>query len=147
LRINCIHGYFIFDEVTSGELSDFVSVVGLPLARKENYFTFEALVDAPEYSITGQPYLNATAIKTYAGPPWEIMRENGLVYNFDIGLLVPIASITRTVTIAQAGNVFVSPGLILPGSLTDEGERVKDYAAWFSTDRMRFRYSEVSYVD
>lgn len=146
MRINCVHGYFKFDEVTSGEMSDFMSAIGLTLKRKGDYFTFEDLVDAPDYSIVGQPYLTGTATKTFEGPPWEVMKENQLVYNFETGKLVPILTITNSALLDQSGNVLVSPGLIMPGALTDRGERVIDYAAWFSTNAMRFRYSEVSFV-
>lgn len=147
MKIKCLHGYFIFEEQRAGEVSDFISLTGLNLVRKENYFTFEALETAPDYAIKGSTYLGAAVTKTFAGKPWEILEANSLIYNFDTGLLVPITSVTQRTSISAAGNVYVSPGLILPGSLTDEGARVRDYAAWFSTETMRFRYSEVSYVD
>jgi len=143
MKINCLHGYFIFHEERIGEISEFMSLFGLPIVFKDDHFTFEFLADAPEVSIKTAPYLNATATKTFAGRPWEVMRENALVYNFDQGLLVPIAAITTKVSIKSAGKYFVSPGLIMPGSLMDGGSRVREYAAWFSTDSMRFRYSEV----
>ncbi len=84
--------------------------------------------------------------QTFAGPPWEVFRQNAVVYNFNTGLLVPLASITQLLDIDAAGNYFLSPGLILPGSLMDGGSRVTDYAAWFSTDTMKFKYSEVTSV-
>ena len=42
-------------------------------------------------------------------------------------------------------NYFLSPGLIKPGSVTDDGSRVTDYAAWFLFDSMKFKYSEITY--
>lgn len=143
MKINCLHGYFVFHEERIGEISEFMSLFGLPIVFKDDHFTFEFLADAPDFSIKTAPYLNATAIKTFAGKPWDVMRENSLVYNFDQGLLVPITSIATTAPIKAAGKYFVSPGLIMPGSLMDGGSRVKEYAAWFSTESMRFRYSEV----
>lgn len=143
MKINCLHGYFIFHEESIGEVSDFISMYGLPLVFKDDHFTFEFLADAPEVAIKSGTYLNAIATKTFAGKPWEIMRENQLVYDFDKDLLVPLNSITTRAPLYAAGKYFVSPGLILPGSLTDKGARVTEYAAWFSKESMRFRYSEV----
>lgn len=143
MKINCLHGYFLFHEERIGEASDFVSLFGLPLVFKDDHFTFEALAEAPAFSIKTHSYLNAIATKTFEGKPWDVMRENSLVYNYDLGQLVPLTSIATRVNLALAGKYYISSGLILPGSLTAEGLRVTDYAAWFSTDSMRFRFSEV----
>jgi hypothetical protein len=69
-----------------------------------------------------------------------------LVYDFNQGLVVPIESVTQTVSVNLAGNRMISSGLILPGSVTNDGERVREYSAWFSRDTLRFLYSEVGYV-
>lgn len=146
MKIKCLHGYFIFEEQRSGEVSDFISLYGLELVPKQNYFTFAELADMPDYSLAGAPLLNTTAIKTFEGPPWEVLEQNDMIFNFNTGLLVPITSIGQRIPLDAAGNYYFSPGLILPGSLTDRGERVKDYAAWFSKDTMKFKYSEVTFV-
>lgn len=147
MQIRCIHGYFIFREQRAGEISDFMSLFeGLELVAKDDYFTFAALVDAPSHSIEGGEVLGVTAIKTFEGKPWEVMRENELVYNFNSGLVVPIDTITRRVELVKAPNYFLSPGLILPGSVTDDGSRVTDYAAWYLFDTNKFKYSEVTSV-
>lgn len=147
MKINCTHGYFTFEEQRAGEVSDFISIYGLEIEKKGNRFIFSDLVDAPDFSIKGKSYLDAVATKTFAGEPWEIFEANEFVYNYDTGLMVPIQSVTALVSLSSVGNFYISPGLILPGSLTDAGDRVKDYAAWFSTDNMKFKYSEVNYVD
>jgi hypothetical protein len=75
------------------------------------------------------------------------MRANGLVYDFNLGEVVPILSVMQRVDIVTGKNYFLSSGLILPGSVTDDGSRVTDYAAWLSLDEMKtrtFRYSEVT---
>lgn len=146
MRVRCLHGYFIFDEMRQGQISDFMNLTGLSLVPKDNYYTFEGLEDAPEYSLLGKTYLNLPAVALYEGKPWEVFEANEFVFDFTTGLLVPITSIARIIEIKQAGNMFVSNGLILPGSLTTEGKRVKDYAAWFSRDRLTWHYSEVTYV-
>lgn len=147
MRINCINGYFIFEESRAGEASDFVSLFGLELESKGNQFIFSDLADAPDFSIEGAPYLDTVATKTFAGKPWEIFEANKFVYNYDLGLLVPSESIDDIVTINPGGNFFVSDGLIMPGSLTDSGDEISGYRCWFTTDTMKFKYSEVSYVE
>lgn len=144
MKIKCMHGFFLFEEQRPGEASEFSSLFGLELEPFDNYFTFAPLAEAPDFALAGLPYLEATTTKTFAGRPWDVMRENNLVYNFNTGLVVPITSITQAVKLSLAGTYWVSPGLILPGSLTDEGTRVTDYAAWFSKGIMEFKYSEVT---
>lgn len=145
MRIKCLHGYFIFTETKVGQVSNFMARYDLDLVPKDDYFTFSALEDAPSYSLIGLPYLGVPAIANYEGRPWEVMRANGFVYSFALGLVVPIESVSQLVGVRAAGNRFVSPGLILPGSVTDDGSRVTDYAAWFSRDTLRFNYSEVEF--
>jgi hypothetical protein len=146
LRITCLHGYFKFHETRAGEISKWASRYGFDMVRIDDYFTFKQLEAAPDFSLQGLPYLGAVTTETFAGRPWEVMEANGLVFNFALGLVVPITSVTVTFRIDQAGNYFLSPGLILPGSVKVDGSRVKDYAAWFSFDTLKFRYSEVGYV-
>lgn len=150
MKIRCLHGYFIFEETKVAQASDFMRFTGCEIVPKGQHFTFADLEDAPEFSIIGKPIeiglapLPATA--DFSGEPWEVFEANQMVYNFSTGLLQPILSVTQIVSVDDGGNRFVSPGLILPGSLTVGGKRVKDYAAWFSRDTQRFLYSEVSYV-
>lgn len=145
MRIRCLHGYFIFDELKAGQISQFMSLFGFAISAVDNYYTFDFLKAAPEYSITAKPYLGVPAVATFEGSPWEIMRANGLVYDFDLDLVKPILAVTTLFQIETAANYFVSDGLILPGSVTADGSRVRDYSAWLSFDSMKFKYSEVSY--
>jgi hypothetical protein len=147
MKIRSLHGFFIFEEASIGDLSRFSSLYGLSLAPwGANSYTFEALSGAPDYSLAGLPYLSAPTTKTYEGEPWEVMRENGLVFNFNTGLVQPMASIFQAFRISSAGGYFISPGLILPGSVRADGKRVTDYAAWYQFSSGRFKYSEVSFV-
>lgn len=145
MRINCVHGYFIFDAQKSGDLSRFVSLYGFEIERSGNLFTFADLVDAPEYSIQGGLYLGAPATKTFQGHPWDVMKENNLVYNFVLGKVVPMVSIVQPISVKTGMNWFLSPGMILPGSVTEDGKRVRDYAAHYNPDASQFRYSEIDY--
>lgn len=146
MKIKCLHGFFIMEETKLGQVSDFTRRYGLSIVPYQDKYTFEQIKDSPRYSLNGKAYLNRTTSKNFEGEPWQVYEANGLVYNFSSGLLVPIDSITGVVELKAAGNKFLSNGLILPGSLTDAGERIRDYSAWFSRDTLRFAYSEVTYV-
>lgn len=146
MRIICRHGYFIFQELRVGQVSDFMSRYGLELVSKDKDFTFADLEDVPKYSLKNKMLMGNLALVNFEGEPWEVFEQNKLVYDFDLGLVVPISSITQIVTIDESGNKFTSPGLIKPGSTAAGGQRVKDYSAWFSRDTLTFLYSEVSYV-
>lgn len=146
MKVKCLHGYFIFEETQIGQISDFMSVTELELVPIKNYYTFSALELAPDYSLVGKTLLSTVATETFAGYPWEVFEANGFVYNFNTDLILPILTITNVVKIELAGNRFISPGLIVPGSLTADGERVKNYSAYWSRDTFRWLYSEVEYV-
>jgi hypothetical protein len=146
MKIECLHGYFLFEETRAGQISDFMSLFGLEITKVGNRFTFQDLADAPRFSIEGSTYLGAPAVATFEGEPWEVMRANNLVYDFTQGVVVPISSITQAARLNAAGNYFVSTGMILPGSITEDGSRVTDYAAFYVSDRVNFKYSEVTYV-
>lgn len=146
MKIECLHGFFIFREVEVGQISDFMSFTGFNLVKWRDAYTFSGLELAPDFSIIGKPVLSVPATATIEGEPWEVFEENGIVYDFGKGLVLPITSIIQSVKINLAGNRYVSNGLILPGSLTVDGKRVKDYSAWFSKESLRFLYSAVGYV-
>jgi hypothetical protein len=128
-----------------GDASRFQSLFGLELAPYNEHFTFKQIENPPEFCISGQSYLGAMATKTYAGKPWQIFDANNFVYNFATGRVVLKSAINSFFDLSQAGNYFVSNGLILPGSLTKTGEKVNSYFCHFSFDTLRFRYSEVSF--
>jgi hypothetical protein len=141
MRIDCLHGYYKFQETQAGELSQFANLFGLELERSGDHFTFSDLVDAPTYSLPGGTFLGCPTLFTMEGPPWEVMRKNKLVYDFQKGLVVPSLAILTVCSLDQAGFSFVTNGMILGGSVTEDGSRVTDYAAFYN--QSKFRYSEV----
>lgn len=147
MRIKCQHGYFKFFEDEPGEISKFNSLYDFGLVAKNDYYTFPFLVDAPEYSFILKPYLGIPAIANFAGEPWEVMEENKLVYDFDLGLVKPILSVIKKAELTDAGNYFVANGLLAPGSFNIRGKRVVEYSAWLSWSTFKFKYTEVIYED
>lgn len=146
MKVKCMHGFFIFEETEAGQVSDFMSSTGCVLAPYGDNFTFEDLLEVDDYCLTAKPILNFPAITTFEGSPWEIFEANEIVYDFQRGLVVPILSVVQAVTLAIAGNKYISNGLILPGSTTDGGQRVKEYSAWYSRSTQRWTYTEVDFV-
>lgn len=150
MKIKCKHGFYIFEETNPAQMSDFMRYSDLEIVPRGTIFTFKDLELAPEFSIIGKPIEIGSsplpAVADFAGEPWEVLEANQMVYDFTTGLLRPIDSITRIVSIDDGSNRFIAQGLILSGSLTVEGKRVKDYAAHFSRTTQRFLYSEVTYV-
>lgn len=145
MEIKCLHGFFKFTEHSVGEVSQLASLFDLDLVLQDDYYTFSTLADAPKYSIIGLEYLGAVATKTFEGEPWQILKENGLIYDFLNDVVVPQLSIVQRVSIDESDFFYMSDGLILPGSVTDDGTRVTDYSAWYSFDEASFKYSEVGY--
>lgn len=146
MKVDCIHGYYIFNETKSGQVSNFMSRTGFTLVKKENYYTFEFLELAKKYSLAGALYLGIPAIETFEGFEHEVFEANGFVYDFTAGLIKPILSVIQKTRISLVGNRFIANGLILPGSITDDGQRVKGYSAWYSSTTLNWNYTEVSYV-
>lgn len=150
MKIRCLHGFYSFEETNPAQISDFMRFTGLKIVPHGTIFTFDDLTSAPEYSIKGKALqIGKTplpAIADFAGEPWEVLEANEMVYDFTLGILRPITSITQIVDIDDGGNRFLANGIILAGSLTAEGNRVKDYAAHFSRSTQRFLYTEVSYA-
>lgn len=144
IRIDCRHGYYIFNEHQLGHISRFAGLYELDLIPKDGYFTFKGLENAKRYSIKGSEYLGVTAVKTFEGEPWEVMRANGIVYDFVNEKAVLKSTITQRFELRQARRYYIANGLILAGSLTVEGSRVTDYSAGYLFSSGVFRYSEVT---
>lgn len=146
MTIKCLHGYFKIFETTEGQVSDFMSLYNLSIVPKDDFFTFSALQDAPEHSIKGKTILGVTATKTFEGKPWEVFKENNIVYDFNDGTVKLKNSVTQQIEIKKSSNFWISNGLILPGSLTLDGLRVQDYTVYTYKGNNRWYYSEVNFV-
>lgn len=147
MKVRCRHGYFFFNETRVGELSDFISMYGLGIEPIDQYYTFSQLLLAPDYSFANLKYIDDAAIAewTFEGTPWDVMRKNKLVYDFNTGKVRPILSITARLSVNDSGDYFYSDGLILPGSINKSGQRVTDYSGFFPADGSKFRYTEIQY--
>lgn len=148
MRIQCLHGFFIFSEDYQGDISDFITLTGLPLVPygSEKEYTFERLAKVENYSLLGKEILEFPAIKTFSGKPWEVFEANKVVYDFSQDLIVPIDSIASTTEVLVAGNLLYSNGLLLPGQIVAGKGRVKNYDCHYRFGLGRWLYTEVTYV-
>ncbi len=144
MRIECIHGYFKLYERDPGDFSRFMSTFDVEISRSDDHFTFDGLLDAPDYSLPGGTFLDAPTTEVFEGNPWDVMRANELVYDFITGLVVPIATVTKRAALTSSGKFFMANGMLMPGSIRDDGSRVTDYSAHFSFYMLTFQYSEVT---
>lgn len=147
MRVLCRHGHFAFYPRKSSDLNRFAQSFGVDLVREEDYYTFKGLAGAPDYSLALKPYMNLLpAIKTYAGKPWEVMRENGFVFNVALGLVVPKLSIIGLADINQVGFYFVTNvPLLQPGVRTILGRQILSYSGEFYEDKFYLRILEYTY--
>ncbi len=143
MKINCLHGFYQFIEEDAGDISNFSGLFGFDMVFEKGYYTYSFLSGAPRYAIKGSTYLGAPVTKTFEGDPWDIMRENDLIYDFTNDEVVPISTITTKVQIDSAADYYLANGMILPGSITADGTRVKEYAAHYSFATGRIKYSGV----
>lgn len=141
----CINGFFIIKETSVGQVSDFMTLTGLSIVPWREHFTFETLAMAPNYSLKGKDYLGLTPTVTIEGEPWDVFEANGFVFDFDNDELAMFSEIDQSTIMNLAGNRYVSPGLILPGSVLTSGAKVKSYTGYFSRNTLRWLYSEVKY--
>lgn len=147
MRVLCRHGHFAFYPRRAGEVARFVNYFGQELVRENDYFTFPFLKGAPRHSLIGQPFLGLPATVTYEGrAPWDVMRKNNVVYNFQLNLVVPKLSIVLPIDPPQTGYFFLAQSsLIQPGSRNALGQQILSYDGEYLQDTFQFRVSEFGY--
>lgn len=146
MRILCRNGHIAFYPKDESEIFRFASFFGETPVRDGDFYTFEFLKDAPKYSIKGKTYLGVVATKTFEGEPWEVMRENNLVYSLNAGTVVLKTTITMVINPQNAEGFFLAESpIIQPGSLSPSGQRVLSYDAEYFGNTSQLRVFEVEY--
>jgi putative methionine-R-sulfoxide reductase with GAF domain len=131
MRVLCRHGHFAFYPRNASDIAQFANYFDITLKRERDYYTFEGLYGADDYSLTLSPYLNMPALVTYEGEPWEVMRENMFVYHLGLDIVVPRMLITTTVEVPLVGFYFTAQGSLLqPGSWTSNGQIMSYVLQW-----------------
>lgn len=141
MNVICRHGFIKFFPDQPEQVIRFRRLTGISLVSEHDYFTFEALIGLPRYSIKGMPYAGLPAIKTYEGrDASEVFRENDLVYELESKTVIPTTAIlnsialSETLSYAVAPGPFIQPGARLQGAF---GGRIVSYNAWLSLDYQR----------
>lgn len=146
MRILVRHGHFAFFPQDSREISRYAKFFGEEMVREGSYYTFANLADAPSFSIKGMPWMGLVATATFEGKPWDIMRENGFVYNVALGSVVAKDDITGAVSLPRSDNFFISPTpLFQPGKTDLVGNAILSYDAIWNQDSMQLRIRELQY--
>src|SRR5690606_3953243 len=98
------------------------------------------------YSVVGMPYLGVPATKTFSGEPWEVMRENDLVYDIRLESVVRKVAITTLIAPPLSGFSFVAKNpIIQPGSRNASGMQVLSYDGEYLNSTQQLRVSEFRY--
>lgn len=146
MKITCLHGYFIFRESAVGDVARFAEFYKQTLVAVDDFYTFEGIAEAPDYSIAGVPYLGIPAVETFEGKPWEVFEANGFAFNHFLGTLVPIAAVTTDVQMELLRTHYRSSGLILPGSASrDTWQKITGYNCFWDISALKFNYTELFY--
>jgi len=143
--ITCLHGYFMFKEETNGEIARFNTYYDQDLKHQDDYYTFDALTDFPEYCVLGKPIINLPAITTYVGRPWEILEENKFVYSYLTGFILPLYASAIIIEYTETLEYVYNMGLIQPGNITKMGKIITGYQCRLDLKTLVFKYTELFY--
>ncbi len=145
MRVLCRSGHIVFYPRRASDVNTFSQSFGVELVREEDYYTFSALEGAPQYALAGSTFLDAPTTKTFEGKPWDVMRENNLVYNISLTKVVPKLSILSNTEIIQKGLFYVcNTSLLQPGVRTSLGDQILSYSGEFYEDKFYLRITEFS---
>lgn len=146
MRVVCRHGHFAFYPRNEIEVSRFNAIFNQPLFRDEDFYTFALLKAAPTYSLKGKAYLGATALVSYASSPWEILRQNGFVYDFTEMTLRPKAQIVSVINLAVTEDYWAADApLIQAGGFDSSGQKIVSYDGEIDLQTSQLRLFEVEY--
>lgn len=146
MRILCRHGHFAFYPKNAEEIGAFSEYFDQELVRVQDFYTFAALENTPDYSLIAKPFLNLPATKTFAGKPWEVMRENGFVYSIDLKMLVPKLSVVGLIDPPLVNYYFVpDTPLIQPGWRNASGQQLMSYDGEYVGSTFELRVLGFSY--
>lgn len=85
MKIVCQKGFYKFYPDKIADIRRFYEKFEILLMPKNDFFTFQALANLPNFSIKGQIYTGVLpALITTAGTPEEVMADNNYTYNQSI---------------------------------------------------------------
>lgn len=148
MRVLCRHGYYSFYPANEQDLARFMQLLNIKLQRRDDYYTFPALLTADRYSIAGLPYLTGVpAIETCERRhAWEVLKANGFVYSMALGVIVPAAAIISVVTLPKTSYYYLQQSKILQaGERLQTGEQILSFDGYFDMPSCQLRMNEVRF--
>lgn len=146
MRVICRNGHFAFYPKDENEIFLFSTFFEETLVRESDFYTFSFLKDAPKYALKGKAFLGLTAVKTYSGEVWEVMKENGFVYNLATKALVLKSAVTTAIDPQVSEGFFLAESpLIQPGSRISTGQQLLSYDAEYDCNTSQLKVFEVQY--
>lgn len=147
MRILCRHGHFAFYPKDAREVSQFAALFDVDLVRVGDFYTFAFLEDVPDFSIQGKTLKGLPATKTFAGHPWEVMRENNFVYSLALNALVLKSLVVTPIFLQLTDDFWISDvPIIQPGSRIATGQQILSYDAEYIPEASQLRVYEVQYA-
>jgi hypothetical protein len=128
MRVLCRSGHLAFFPNDASEVSRFMSIYKVNLVRVDNFYTFNGIASAKDYSLENHNYLNLKASKTFEGNPWDVFKANNFVYDLTSNLLILKTAVKAKVELPLVGDYYLSPNPVLqPGSVFKGGSKIMSY--------------------
>lgn len=145
--VNCRHGHIAFYPDSLSDITRLSRNFGVTLVKDGDLFTFPALAGAPRWSLPALTWLGVPAVVAFEGRnSWDVMRENGFVFNVALQRVVPKETVVGSVSIQGTQDYFmVAGGIIQPGMRDDSGAQVLSYHGRLDLNLGTFRLTEFAY--
>ena len=144
MRIFCKNGYYKFYPQNIGDLKFFTEATGFKLKPEKDYYTFDTLADLDNYIFAGWTLGLSIAIKNYAGDKAELLKANGVMYNYTIDQIVPTLSIIGKLRIDE-GAYMATPELPQAGKFTGLLNRVTGFSGFYDWQLKVYKIERLFY--
>jgi len=144
MRIICQNGFYKFFPQEVMDISRFNRKYGVELVECEDYFTFKALAELPNYSFTGHPYSSILGTVNYAGKREEVMAENDYTFYQKTQTLVPKNSFIEYLNYDNS-NYIVSEFLPQAYASDKNKTRITGFSGLVDLDFMKYKIERFFY--
>lgn len=143
MKIECLNGYYKFYPTSPYQLTLMQSLLKRQLVKKEDFFTFQALLEVEDYSIENT-VLSSGAVysKTFASSPEEVLFINKLTYDLESDKILPSDIIQHNNTYGIDQFKLGSKYLIQAYSKI-ENKKVISFSGYYNFDEGFFSYDKV----
>lgn len=146
MKIICQNGFYKFFPQEIGDIVRFNAKYSVDLVECDDYFTFKALADLPNYSFVGHPYSLLIGTTNYAGKREEVMAENGYTFFLKTQTLVPKNSFFQYIDYNYS-NYIVSEFLPQAFAFDKNKIRISGFVAFLDLDFFKYKIEKFFYPD